>query len=444
MFDTLSEKFQGIFKTLKGEGRIRESNISQALREMRLALLEADVHFQVVKEFLEKVRQKALGEEVIRSLTPGQQFVKIVKEELENLFGDEHRELRVSSQSPTVLMMVGLQGSGKTTTAAKIGSLLKKNGRFPLLVPADIYRPAAIDQLIKISQMAELSYYKHSKGKSPEDICYNALREAAQTGFDTLIVDTAGRLHIDEELMGELERIKGILKPAEVLYVADAMTGQDAVKSASEFHKRLNLSGVILTKLDGDARGGAALSIRYVTGVPIKYVGIGEKVDDFEKFHPERLASRIIGMGDLLTFIEKAGQAFEQKEAEKLQKKLKKNELSLEDFRDQLIKIKKMGSLNTLIEMIPGLGSMKGIDVNDKEIDHVIAIINSMTYSEKENPKIIDGSRKKRIARGSGRSAQEINRLLKQYFQMKKMMKQFGGAKGRKGLKSLGLPFLGK
>lgn len=444
MFETLSEKFQGIFKTLKGEARISESNMSQAIREMRLALLEADVHFQVVKEFLEKVKQKSLGEDVIRSLTPGQQFVRIVKEELEHLFGDESRELNISSPSTAVLMMVGLQGSGKTTTAAKIGSLLKKNGRFPLLVPADIYRPAAIDQLIKISQSAELSYYKHSRGKKPEDICRDAIKEAAQTGYDTLIVDTAGRLHIDDELMKELESLKEILTPTEILYVADAMTGQDAVKSASEFHKRLNLSGVILTKLDGDARGGAALSIRYVTGIPIKFVGVGEKVDELEKFHPERMASRIIGMGDLLTFIEKAGEAFEHREAAKLQKKLKRNELSLEDFRDQLLRIKKMGSLSTLIEMIPGFGAMKGIDVDDSWIDHIIAIISSMTYGERENPRIIGGSRKRRIARGSGRSAQEINRLLKQFSQMKKMMKQISGDKGMKGIKRLGLPFFGK
>ncbi len=441
MFEKLSEKFQGIFKTLKGEARISDSNISLAIREMKLALLEADVHFQVVKELLEKIKQKSLGEEVIRSLTPGQQFVKIVKEELEDLFGDDNRELKISSQSPAILMIVGLQGSGKTTTAAKLGALLKKDGRFPLLVPADIYRPAAIEQLIKISQVAGLSYYKESKGKRPEDICRDAMREATQTGFDTLIVDTAGRLHIDDELMNELVSLKEILKPAEILYIADAMTGQDAVKSASEFHKKLSLSGIILTKLDGDARGGAALSIRYVTKVPIKFVGVGEKVDELEAFYPERISSRIIGMGDLLTFIEKAGEAFEQKEALKLQKKIRKNEFSLDDFRDQLMKIKKMGSLNSIMEMIPGFGAMRNVDVDDREMDRVIAIVNSMTFSERENPKIINGSRKRRIAKGSGRSIQEINQLIKQFSQMKKMMKQFRDMKGMKGLKGLGLPF---
>lgn len=444
MFEKLSDKFQGIFKTLKGEARISDSNVSQAIREMKLALLEADVHFQVVKEFLEKVNTKALGEEVIRSLTPGQQFVKIVKEELEDLFGDDNRELNISTQSPAILMIVGLQGSGKTTTAAKLGAILKKNGRFPLLVPADVYRPAAIEQLIKISQVADLPYYKESKGKQPEDICRDAMREALQTGFDTLIVDTAGRLHIDDELMNELVRLKEILKPAEILYIADAMTGQDAVNSASEFHRKLTLSGIILTKLDGDARGGAALSIRYVTKVPIKFVGVGEKVEELEAFYPERISSRIIGMGDLLTFIEKAGQAFEQKEAIKLQKKIKKSELTLDDFKDQLMKIKGMGPLNSILEMIPGVGSMKDADVDEREIDRVIAIINSMTLLEREKPKVIDGSRKKRIAKGSGRSIQEINRLLKQFSQMKRMMKQFRNMKGMKGLKGLGLPFFGK
>ncbi|MEW5806662.1 MAG: signal recognition particle protein [Acidobacteriota bacterium] len=444
MFESISEKFQSIFRVIKGDARITESNISQALREMKLALLEADVHFNVVKKILDDVKARALGEDVMRSLTPGQQFVKIVRDELEEILGREDRVLKFHSVPPSVFMLVGLQGSGKTTTAAKIGRMLKESRKFPFIVPADTYRPAAIDQLVKISRDAGLSFFANSAGKTPDEICREALKEARQTGYDCLIVDTAGRLHIDETLMEELERLKGILNPTEILYVADAMTGQDAVKSAAEFNRRLHLNGVILTKLDGDARGGAALSIKFITGVPIKFIGIGEKVDALEKFHPERMASRIIGMGDILSLIEKAEQVIEAKEVIELQKKLRREEFSLEDFRLHLLKVKKMGSIESLLGMIPGLGSLKGVSLDDKEIDRTIAIINSMNSTERENFKIIDGSRKRRIARGSGRSVQEINRLLKQFAQVKKMMRQIKEAGGWKGIKRLGLPFIGK
>ena len=444
MFETLSEKFQSVFKFLKGEARISESNISQALREMKLALLEADVNFNVVKKFLDDVRVKAMGDEVMKSLTPGQQFVKIVRDELMNILGDKNADLSFAPAPPTIFMLVGLQGSGKTTTAAKIGSMLKRGGKFPFIVPADVYRPAAIAQLVKISTDAGLAYYAGSQGKTPEQICRDALTEARQTGYDFLIIDTAGRLHIDDTLMGELEKLKSILNPTEILYVADAMTGQDAVKSASEFHKRLSLTGVILTKLDGDARGGAALSIKSVTSVPVKLVGVGEKIDALEKFHPERMASRILGMGDILSLIEKAEEVIEKEEAIALQKKLKQDEFSLEDFRGQILKVKKMGSIESILGMMPGMGSLKDVEVDGKEIDHIVAIINSMTMEERENHKIIDGSRKRRIARGSGCPVQDINRLLKQYAQMRKMMRQLKEARGMKSLRRLGASFFGK
>ncbi|RLB17438.1 MAG: signal recognition particle protein [Deltaproteobacteria bacterium] len=436
MFENLTEKLNITFKRLTGRGKLTESNIQDALRQVRLALLEADVNYKVVKGLIEDIRTRAIGQEVLGSLTPGQQFIKIVNEELIRLMGGERAPLNLTGRTPHCLMLVGLQGSGKTTTAAKLASHLKKKGRHPYLVPADVYRPAAIDQLRKLGTEISVPVYNTSPTAKPEDICVEARMAAGREGADLLIIDTAGRLHIDEALMEELVRIKEKMLPQEILLVADAMTGQDAVNVAKRFNEVLDISGVILTKMEGDARGGAALSIRAVTLKPIKFIGVGEKIDALEAFFPERMASRILGMGDVLTLIEKAQEEFDQKEALKLEKKLKKAEFDFEDFLGQLKQIKKLGSLEQILGMLPGMGQLKKlkqIKPDEKELVKVEAIINSMTREERRNYKIINGSRRKRIARGSGTSVQDVNRLIKNFAQMKKMMERFS----KKGPRSI-------
>jgi signal recognition particle subunit SRP54 len=429
MFENLSEKLQRIFKNLRGEGKLTEANMEAALREIRVALLEADVHFRVVKQFIEDVRQKALGQEVLTAFSPAQQVIKIVRDELIKMLGSHHARLRFATEPPTVMMLVGLQGSGKTTTTGKLARLLSREGHSPLMVSVDIYRPAAREQLSVIGRQLGLPVFD-SPASDPLELARAARREAVLSGRDVLLVDTAGRLHIDDQLMSELEQLKKLLTPTEVLFVADAMTGQDAVRSAEEFHKRLGITGVILTKMDGDARGGAALSIRSVTGQPIKLVGTGERFDALEPFHPDRIASRILGMGDVLSIIEKVEQSMDQRKAEEMQRKLLENDFTLEDFRDQLRQLRKLGPLDSLLSMIPQIGPLKGlknVEVDEKEITRVIAIIDSMTPEERANHMIINGSRRRRIARGSGTSVQEVNRLLKEYAQMRKMMKSLSG-----------------
>ncbi len=435
MFDNLTEKLDAVFKRLKGHGKLSEKNIADALREVRLALLEADVHYKVAKKFIADIKERALGQEVMASLTPGQQVIKIVNEELTRLMGETQSQLRLSGTHPVSVMLVGLQGSGKTTTAGKLAVFLRKNGRRPYLVPADVYRPAAIDQLRKLAEQLDLPVFESSTDMDPVDICLQARVAAHKMRCDTLLLDTAGRLHIDQELMGELERIKEAVKPSDILLVADAMTGQDAVNIAQAFDQALDIGGVVLTKMDGDARGGAALSIRAITGKPIKFIGVGEKLNALEVFHPDRMASRILGMGDVLTMIEKAQAVVDEKKAAELEKKLRKNQFTLEDFRDQLVQIRKMGSLSELLGMIPGMGKMKqmkNLEVDEKELVRIEAIINSMTPQERRNHAIINGSRRKRIARGSGTKVQDVNRLLKNYVQVLKMMKKInkGGMRG--------------
>jgi signal recognition particle subunit SRP54 len=437
MFESLTEKLELTFKRLRGEGKISEKNIDDALREVRLALLEADVHVKVVKTFLDSVKAKSLGQEVLQSLTPEQQFLKIVRDELTDLLGGEHRKLDLKAAPPVVIMLVGLQGSGKTTTLAKLARHLKRDQkRTPYLVPADVYRPAAIEQLKILGAEVELPVYESSPQTSPVAICKQALDEAKKRFCDLLLIDTAGRLHIDEELMQELKLIKSAVKPHQILFVADAMTGQDAVNQAMGFDQQLEISGVILTKLDGDARGGAALSIRQMVGKPILFAGMGEKLDALEPFYPDRLASRILGMGDVLSLIDKVQQNFEQKEAERFQKVIQKQQFTLEEFQIQLQQIKKMGSMGSLLELIPGgkkLASQVDADKADKELKRVEAIINSMTLQERRTPAILNGSRRRRIAQGSGTSVADVNRLMKQFLEMKKMMQRVG--KG--GMKSL-------
>ena len=437
MFDNLTERLQQVFKKLSGQARVSEATLKESLREVRMALLEADVHVGVVKELISAVREKAAGEAVLKSLTPGQQVVKIVRDELERLLGQgQSGELSFAGKPPTIMLMVGLQGSGKTTTTAKLGAWLKKNGHYPYLVPVDVYRPAAIEQLVTVGTRAGLRVYEHDGSEKPLDIAKAGVLEARRSGFDTVLIDTAGRLHIDDVLMDELRGLKSGLEPQEILFVADAMTGQDAVRSAGEFHAALEISGVILTKLDGDARGGAALSVRHVTGVPIKFVGIGEKVSDFERFHPDRMVSRILGMGDVLTLIEKAEEVVDEKQAQELEKKIRKNQFTLHDFRDQLRTLKKMGPLSNVVSMLPGMSHVKEADIDSNATVRVVAIIDSMTPRERQHPQILNAGRKRRIARGSGRSVPEINRLLKQFAKMKRMMKSMA-KKGQKG----GLPF---
>lgn len=441
MFENLSERLQQVLKKLKGQARISDEVLADALREIRLALLEADVAVPVVRRLLDGVRARALGQDVQGSLTPGQQVVKIVRDELVALLGGAGaRDLALGSAYPSVIMMVGLQGSGKTTTTAKVGRLLKSRKKFPYLVPADVARPAAIEQLLRLARDSDLAAHEHDGREAPLGVARKAMVEARRKGYDVVLVDTAGRLHIDDELMGELTQLKAELHPAEILFVADAMTGQDAVKSASEFHARLGLTGICLTKMDGDARGGAALSIAEVTGVPLKFVGTGEKSDALEPFHADRMVSRILGMGDVLTLIEKAEEAFDVEEAARLEKKLRRDEFTLEDFGDQLVKLKKLGPLENLLGMLPGAGAMKSAQIDPTILGRIQAIIGSMTRQERRDPTVLNGSRKKRVARGSGTSVQEINRLLKQYQQARKMMKTLGrmsgAGRGRAGMPS--------
>jgi signal recognition particle subunit SRP54 len=448
MFDNLSEKLQRVFKNLRGEGKLSAENMEAALREIRVALLEADVHFRVVKQFIENIKEKAMGEEVLTALSPTQQVVKIVRDEMIKTLGSHQSKLRMANEPPTTILIVGLQGSGKTTTTGKLARWLSKNSHSPLMVSVDVYRPAARQQLSVIARDIKLPIYEGTPEESkPVELARSALRESRQTGRDVLLVDTAGRLHIDDQLMHELEELKGLLSPTEVLFVADAMTGQDAVKSADEFHKRLGITGVILTKMDGDARGGAALSIRNITGQPLKFVGVGEKFDAFEQFHPDRVAQRILGMGDMLSLIEKVEETMDQKKAEEMQRKLIDNEFTLEDFRDQLRQISKLGPLESILGMMPNIGpikNLKDVKVDENEITRVVAIIDSMTAKERNNHLIINGTRRRRIAKGSGTSVQEVNALLKQYAQARKMMRSLTGGGGFLG-KRLGkfkLPML--
>ncbi len=447
MFENLSEKLQRVFKNLRGEGKLTAENMESALREIRVALLEADVHFRVVKQLMENVKQKAMGEEVLTALSPAQQVVKIVRDELIKILGSHHARLRFANEPPSVLMIVGLQGSGKTTSTGKLARYLSKQGHSPLMVSVDVYRPAARHQLSVIGRDIKLPVFEGTaeEAAGPSDLARAARREAIQTGRDVLLVDTAGRLHIDDELMTELQQLKELLNPVEILFVADAMTGQDAVRSADEFHKRLGITGVILTKMDGDARGGGALSIRTVTGQPLKFVGVGEKFDALEPFHPDRVASRILGMGDVLSFIEKVEETIDQKKAEEMQRKLIEDEFTLEDFRDQLKQLRKLGPLDSLLGMMPKVGmlkDLKDVKVEEKELTRVVAIIDSMTPQERRNHMIINGSRRRRIARGSGTTVQEINQLLKQYAQARKMMKSISGGMMGKKLSKLKLPFM--
>jgi signal recognition particle subunit SRP54 len=438
MFENLTEKLQRTFKNLRGQGKLSEENIAEAMRELRLALLEADVNFKVVKDLIDHIREKAIGQEVMTALSPGEQVIKIVRDELVNLLGQDTARLKFASQPPTVVLMAGLQGSGKTTTSGKLAHWLQKGGHRPMLVSVDIYRPAAREQLKVVAKAVGANLYEGEAGETNtatvERLAREARREAVNSGCDVLIVDTAGRLHIDEQLMEEMQSLKSLLAPQEILFVADAMTGQDAVKSADEFHKKLSLTGVVLTKMDGDARGGAALSIRHVTGAPIKFIGIGEKYDALEPFHPDRIVSRILGMGDILSLIEKAEATVDKKKAEQLaQKALAGDGFSLGDFRDQLLQVKKMGSLQSLIGMLPKIGPFSNLKnvadkVDEKEISRVEAIINSMTPYERDHHEVINGSRRKRIARGSGTSIHEVNQLLRQYAQMRKMFKDMGKA----------------
>lgn len=435
-FESLSNKLQEVFKQLKGKGKLTEKDVKAALREVKLALLEADVNFKIVKEFVNKVSEKAVGNEVLEGLNPGQQVVKIVNDELVALMGSTQSKLTFSSKPPTIYMMVGLQGAGKTTTVGKLAGQLRKQGKRPLLVACDVYRPAAIKQLQVVGSTYNIPVFEMGQG-DPVEISKEAIKYAVSNNNDVVIIDTAGRLHINEELMEELDNIKNEVHPQEILLVIDAMTGQDAVNVAQKFNDKLGVDGVIITKMDGDTRGGAALSVRSVTGKPIKYVGMGEKMEDLEPFYPDRMASRILGMGDVLSLIEKAQQAYDENQARELEKKMRTQDFNLEDFMSQLQQIKKMGPLKDLMKMIPGVGSKLNLDdvnIDDNATKHIEAIIQSMTPEERRNPDILNGSRKKRIARGSGRTIQEINKLLKQFEDMKKMMKMVTGMqKGNKG-----------
>ncbi|CVK17693.1 signal recognition particle protein [Sporomusa sphaeroides] len=426
VFESLADKLQQTFKKLRGRGKLSESDVADALKEVRMALLEADVNFKVVKDLIAKIKERAIGQEVLESLTPAQHVIKIVNEELTNLMGGTQSRIAIASRPPTVIMLVGLQGAGKTTTAGKLAHLLKRQGKRPLMVAADIYRPAAIKQLEVLGQQLEIPVFTMGQ-ENPVNIAKKAVDQALMMARDIVIIDTAGRLHINEELMNELKSIKQTVKPHEILLVVDAMTGQDAVNVAESFNNDLGIDGIILTKLDGDARGGAALSIKAVTGQPIKFAGMGEKLDALEPFHPDRMASRILGMGDVLSLIEKAESTLNLEKAQEMQKKLRKEEFTLDDFLEQIEQVRKLGPLDQILGMIPGMGKLKqlqGMDIDDKEVKHIIAIIRSMTAKERRDPSILNGSRRKRIALGSGTRVQDVNRLLKQFGEAKKMMKR--------------------
>jgi len=441
IFSGLAERLQGTLKKLRGKGKLSEKDVKMALKEVKLALLEADVNYKVVKNFIKKVEERAIGQEVLESLTPGQQVVKIVNEELTKLMGGSRSDIILSEEPPTLIMLVGLQGSGKTTTAGKLARMYKHKGNQPLLVAADIYRPAAIKQLQVLGERLDIPVFSMGDKNNPLDIVHAALSSAKSNGNDIVILDTAGRLHIDKEMMGELKSIKTNLDPDEILLVVDAMTGQDAVNVSTNFDKELGINGVVLTKLDGDARGGAALSIKAVTGKDIKFVGTGEKLDGIEAFHPDRMSSRILGMGDVLSLIEKAEKSMDAKKALELEEKIRQNEFTLEDFLEQMEQLRNMGPIDQVLGMIPGVSGasqLKDLKVDEKELDHIEAIINSMTVGERKEPEIIKASRRKRIAKGSGTKIQEVNRLLKQFKQTKKMMKQLNNS--QKGGK-LNMPF---
>lgn len=442
-FDSLSSKLQDVFKQLRSKGKLTEKDIKAALREVKLALLEADVNFKVVKDFISKVQERAMGQEVLQSLTPGQHVIKVVNEELVELMGSTESKITFASKGITVIMMVGLQGAGKTTTTAKLASLIKSQGKRPLLVAGDIYRPAAIKQLQVVGAQVGVPVFTVENGDNVPEIAKAGLEHAKENNNNVVIIDTAGRLHIDEGLMQELKDVKTITRPHEILLVVDAMTGQDAVNVAKTFDEQLGIDGVVMTKLDGDTRGGAALSVRAVTNKPIKFIGMGEKLSDLQTFHPDRMASRILGMGDVLTLIEKAQEGIDEDKARELEAKLRKAEFDFSDFLDQMQQIKKMGPISQLMNMIPGLNTAKlgDVEVDDKQMAYIEAIILSMTPAERKDPKLLNVSRKKRIAKGSGRDMQEVNRLIKQFEQMQKMMKQFSGmGKGKKG--KFNLPFM--
>jgi signal recognition particle subunit SRP54 len=444
-FEGLSERLQSVMSKIRGKGKVTEADVKEMMREVRLVLLEADVNFKVVKDFVKRVSERAVGQEVLKSLTPGQQVIKVVKEELTELMGGEQSKIAVASRPPTVIMMVGLQGAGKTTTTGKLANLLRKRyNRKPLLVAADIYRPAAVKQLETLGKQLNMPVFSLGDQVSPVEIAKQAIEKAKEEHYDYVLIDTAGRLHVDEALMDELKQMKEVAKPDEIFLVVDAMTGQDAVNVAQSFHEQLGITGVILTKLDGDTRGGAALSIRAVTNTPIKFVGMGEKLDALEPFHPERMASRILGMGDVLTLIEKAQAAVDEEKAKELEQKMRTATFTLDDFLEQLGQVRKLGPLDEILKMLPGFHKIKGLNnlqIDEKQISRVEAIIRSMTKEEKMHPEIINGSRKKRIAKGSGTSVQEVNRLLKQFDEMKKMMKMMTNMpKGKK--KGFKFPFM--
>jgi len=437
-FEGIAEKLQNVFKKLTGRGKLSEADIRAAMREVKLVLLEADVNFTVVKQFIKTVSDKATGQEILDSLTPGQQVIKVVRDEMTELLGGTLANIKMASSPPTVIMMMGLQGAGKTTFCAKLAQYYKKKGKTPLLVACDIYRPAAIKQLHVVGQQAGVDVFDMGVEK-PDKIYKEALKQAEANGNDMIIVDTAGRLHIDEEMMGELKALKKAADPTETLLVLDAMTGQDAVMAAGAFHEGVGVDGVVLTKIDGDTRGGAAMSVRAVTGKPIKFVGIGEKLSDIEPFYPDRMASRILGMGDVLTLIEKAESAFEEKKTRELQKRISRDQMTLEDFLDQMDQLRKMGDMGDILKMLPGGSKLSGLSIDEKQLARTEAIVKSMTLQERRNPGIINGSRRKRIAAGSGTKIQDVNRLLSQFEQMKKMLKSFSGKRGKRGM--LNMPF---
>ncbi|MBP2662998.1 MAG: ffh [Firmicutes bacterium] len=444
VFESLADKLQQTFKKLRGKGKLSESDVAEALKEVRMALLEADVNFKVVKDLVAKIKERAIGQEVLESLTPAQHVIKIVNEELTNLMGGTQSRIAIASRPPTVIMLVGLQGAGKTTTAGKLAHLLKRQGKQPLMVAADVYRPAAIKQLEVLGEQLEIPVFTMGQD-NPVNIAKKAVDQALMMARDIVIIDTAGRLHINEDLMNELKSIKQTVKPHEILLVVDAMTGQDAVNVAESFNNDLGLDGIILTKLDGDARGGAALSIKAVTGLPIKFAGMGEKLDALEAFHPDRMASRILGMGDVLSLIEKAESAISLEKAQEMQKKLRKEDFTLDDFLEQIEQVRKLGPLDQILGMLPGMGKLKGLqglDIDNKEVKHIIAIIRSMTSKERRDPAVINGSRRKRIALGSGTRVQDVNRLLKQFGEAKKMMKRLKDMQKSGKKSNFKLPFM--